>query len=138
MNQTTQEALDQACAAVRADLAAEGIAWHQAWFELSKGAGSRSCIIRYTVRPGGPVLTTDRFPKAGDSVPELPIDVPDAAGRPWNQLRLTLYADGRHEVVFDYPGPRPDPERHYTEPEILANMAECVRRDLVFDEWTEA
>jgi hypothetical protein len=139
MNQTTQQALDQACAAVRADLAAENVTWHKAWFELSKGTDdSRSCIIRYIERPGGPVRTTDRYPKAGDSVPELPIDVPDADGRPWNQLQLTLYADGRHEVVFDYPGPRPDADRHYTEPEILANMAECVRHDLVFDEWTEA
>jgi len=35
MNTTTEQALEQACAAVRADLAAENVSWHQAWFELS-------------------------------------------------------------------------------------------------------
>jgi hypothetical protein len=138
MTRETQDALNDCFSTVRADLARQGVAWDRAWFHLRRSASSGRSALTYTERPGGPIESSKEGTGAGRLLAELRAQIQDAAGRPWNQALLTLRADGRQEAAFDYPGPAPDPGRAYAEPEILANMAECLRHNLTFDQWTEA
>jgi hypothetical protein len=139
MTSEAQDALNRAFSAVREDLGRQGIAWHQAWFRMKCETDSGSVSLSYTKRPGKEDrCAADASFDAYRLLRPARDQIPDAAGRPWNQAQLTLYADGRQEAAFDYPGPMPDPGRSYTEQEILVNMAECVRHDLIFDQWTEA
>lgn len=139
MTNDTRGALDRAFAAVRDELARQGLAWDEAWYRVKcRDTGSRSSTLLYTERPDGRIDSAKDGSDADELLAGLRAAIPDPSGRRWNQAYLTLHADGRQEAAFDYPGPVPDPDRTYTEQEILTNIAECVRRDLIFDRWTEA
>jgi len=138
MNKETQDALDRAFATVRKDLAQQGFTWDQAWYWVkieSPGGGSSS--LYFTVPPAGTIDSSRDGSSAREILVELRNAIPDAAGRPWNQILLTLHADGRQEFAVEYPGPVHDPNRNYTEQELIANIATCLRLDLTFEKWTE-
>jgi hypothetical protein len=134
----TPAVLDPAFSAIRASLADAGVPWDQAWYHVKCWDKSRSASLVYAEHPGGTVDGIRDRSDADELLAGLRDQIPDAAGRPWNQVFLTLHADGRQEAGFDYPVPLPDPNRGYTEPEVLANIVECLRHDLTFHSWTEA
>jgi hypothetical protein len=134
----TPAVLGPAFSAIRASLADAGVAWERAWYHVKCWGKSRSASLLYTERPGGTIDSLPDRSGADELLAGLRDQLPDAAGRPWNQVFLTLHADGRREAAFDYPVPPPEPNREYTEQEVLAKIAEGVRHDLAFDRWTEA
>src|SRR5262245_59122807 len=97
------DVLDPAFSAIRASLADAGVPWVQEWYHVKCWNQSRSASLLYSERSGGAV---DSIPDRSDAdalLADVRDQIPDAAGRSWNQVLLTLHANGRQEAGFDYP-----------------------------------
>jgi hypothetical protein len=139
MNEEVQELHDRAASMVRAALAASGTTWVRAWYLVKCCGSAPELSLVYAAHEGGPVQSAEGAPlDASDALLSARPRALGPDGLCWNQVLLTLHADGRREIAFDYPVAPPNSQQAYDEAELLARIIDCVRHDLVFEPWSES